>query len=87
MKCEEMIKQINEYIDGELDPSICDDFRNHLEECCPCRIMVDTIKNTITLYQKCPEECDLPPGLHKRLHESLSGNWKIYFRQRNRDEI
>jgi RNA polymerase sigma-70 factor (ECF subfamily) len=30
---------LNEYVDGELDPGICDPFQEHLQGCNPCQIV------------------------------------------------
>ena len=51
MKCEELLALLNEYVDGTVDPAICDEFENHLAGCNPCQIVVDNIRKTITLYK------------------------------------
>ena len=51
MKCEELLAALNQYVDGELDPGICDPFQEHLKGCNPCQIVVDNIRQTIKLYK------------------------------------
>ncbi len=75
MKCEELLAALNQYVDGELDPGICDPFQEHLQGCNPCRIVVDNIRQTIKLY-KAEEPFELPPTLHRRLAELLDAQWK-----------
>ena len=62
MKCEELLAALNQYVDGELDPGICDPFQEHLKGCNPCQIVVDNIRQTIKLF-KAEERYDLPPAL------------------------
>jgi RNA polymerase sigma-70 factor (ECF subfamily) len=75
MKCEELLAALNQYVDGELDPGICDPFQEHLKGCNPCQIVVDNIRQTITLY-KAEEQFELPSALHQRLSHALRERWK-----------
>jgi RNA polymerase sigma-70 factor, ECF subfamily len=75
MKCEELLAALNQYVDGELDPGICDPFQEHLQGCNPCQIVVDNIRQTIKLY-KAEEQFELPPTLHQRLGRLLREQWK-----------
>jgi hypothetical protein len=74
MKCAELLKALNEYVDGTIDPAVCDDFRHHLEGCNPCQVVVDNIRQTITLYRQ-GQPCELPAALHDRLHAALRERW------------
>ena len=33
MKCEELLALLNEYVDGTVDPAICDEFEKHMSGC------------------------------------------------------
>jgi RNA polymerase sigma-70 factor, ECF subfamily len=75
MKCEELLAALNQYVDGELDPQICDAFQSHLQACNPCQIVVDNIRQTIQLF-KAEKQFELPPALHHRLSQLLRQQWK-----------
>ncbi len=75
MKCEELLAALNEYVDGELDPAICDPFQEHLKDCNPCQIVIDNVRQTIRLY-KAEEQFELPATLHARLGRLLRERWK-----------
>lgn len=75
MKCEEMLAQLNEYVDGSIDPSICAEFEKHLAGCNPCEVVVDNIRQTITLYKN-GEPIELPVAIRERLHAALRQRWK-----------
>jgi len=74
MKCEEFLRLINDYVDGEVDPSICDEFEEHLKWCNPCEVVVDNIRNTITLCKN-GATVELPIRFRKRLHGKLRERW------------
>lgn len=75
MKCEELLAALNQYVDGELDPVICEPFQEHLQGCNPCQIVVDNIRQTIKLY-RAEEQFELPDTLHDRLSKALREQWK-----------
>ena len=75
MKCEELLAALNQYVDGELDPGVCDPFQEHLKQCNPCQIVVDNIRQTIKLF-KADQQFELPPTLHQRLGRLMREQWK-----------
>jgi len=70
MKCEELLAMLNEYVDGTVDPGVCGEFEKHLAGCNPCQVVVDNIRQTITLY-KDGRPYELPVAFRKRLHDAL----------------
>ena len=70
MKCEELLTMLNEYVDGTVDPSICKEFEKHLAGCNPCQVVVDNIRQTITLY-KDGQPYELPVAVREKLHAAL----------------
>ncbi len=70
MKCNQAIKEISGYLDGELDSELKQTLEAHLTYCNHCHAVFDTTKKTIELY------CDgkvysLPDDVRMRLHEAL----------------
>jgi anti-sigma factor RsiW len=78
MKCEELLKALNDYVDGDVDPAICEEFEQHLAGCNPCQIVVDNIRKTIALY-KAGEAFDLPASFRERLGKTLRDRWNAKF--------
>jgi len=78
MKCEELLAVLNDYVDGDLDPGVCDEFEEHLADCNPCEIVIDNIRQTITVY-KCGEAVELPAKLHEHLCQALRRRWEAVF--------
>ena len=78
MKCRKMLQAINDYVDGTLDPAICEGFESHLAGCNPCQIVVDNVRQTITLY-KAGKPYPMPGCCSKRLHRMMREQWKGRF--------
>ena len=78
MKCEELLKALNEYVDGQVDPAICDEFAEHLAGCNPCQVVVDNVRQTIALY-RAGEPYPMPPEFTARLRDALRARWKRTF--------
>lgn len=78
MKCEDLLKALNDYVDGQVDPAICDEFQSHLAGCNPCQVVVDNIRNTIALYRS-GEPYEMPAEFHSRLRRHLREKWSTVF--------
>jgi anti-sigma factor RsiW len=68
--CRELVAQFSEYIDGELEAALCAQLEAHLAECPNCRVMVDTVRKTITLYHAQGNSA-LPSDVQDRLYRVL----------------
>ena len=70
MNCDELLAMLNDYVDGPIEPGVCDAFEKHLAGCNPCQVVVDNIRKTITLY-KDGQPYALPVEFRQKLHDSL----------------
>ena len=75
MKCQDLLALLNEYVDGTVDPALCEEFEKHMAGCNPCRVVVDNIRKTITLY-KGSEQYEVPQEFRRKLHDALRQRWK-----------
>ena len=76
MNCQDLLKHLNEYVEGTVDPAICEEFEKHMAGCNPCQVVVNNIRGTIILY-KAGQPCDLPLSLRERLHAVLRQRWRV----------
>ena len=74
MKCAELLAALNEYVDGTVDPAICEEFEKHMAGCNPCQVVVDNIRQTITLYKE-GQPYTLPVKFRRRLRAALRQRW------------
>ena len=78
MKCQELLSAMNEYLDGETQSALCEALQGHLADCHSCRLVIDNLRQTITLY-RAGEKMPLPPGLHERLCAIMRERWATKF--------
>ena len=76
--CREMITNLNDFIDGSLEPELCAEIMEHLGGCKDCSLMVDSLKQTVKL--SCDgKDKELPPVLEKKLNDLLKAKWEEKF--------
>jgi predicted anti-sigma-YlaC factor YlaD len=68
--CREIKDKLSAYLDGELESALCAEIEEHLRGCDDCRVMVDTLNRTITLYRNYGQST-VPPEVHERLARVL----------------
>jgi predicted anti-sigma-YlaC factor YlaD len=77
-KCAEYIGELSDYLDGEVSPELCEEIEKHIGQCENCRIMVDTLKQTVTLCREGRRE-KLPAELEGKLNNMLRDKWRKKF--------
>ncbi len=71
MGCKDMLGNLSAYIDGELEAELCAEIEEHMAGCTNCQIVVDTLRQTVTLYHDhCHEP--LPEDVKSRLLAALN---------------
>jgi anti-sigma factor (TIGR02949 family) len=71
-ECRQLLDSLSDYIDGDLQQELCDEIENHMKDCDNCRIVVDTIEKTISLYQTTSEPAAVPDDVRQRLFHRLN---------------
>lgn len=71
VECKEYLDWLSDYIEGELDLDLCAEIERHMAACGDCRIVVDTLRKTISLYRNYGHE-DVPPEARERLYAVLN---------------
>lgn len=78
-KCQQLVSEICEYVEGTLDSQLCTDLEKHLSECPDCTIVVNTLRKTIELYHQTAKATEpLPEDVRERLFVRL--NLKDYLK-------
>ena len=70
MNCKGVIRELSNYIDGDLDPGLKTELERHLGHCEDCTMIVDQTKKSIEIL------CDSQPvslsaDVRSRLHAAL----------------
>jgi RNA polymerase sigma-70 factor (ECF subfamily) len=70
LDCHTLLMELSEYIEGAMPKAACAEMERHIAGCGNCRIVVDTFRRTITLYQRIPRP-DMPDDARERLYKTL----------------
>ena len=68
--CQKIFEGLSDYIDEELATKTCLEIEKHLEGCDNCRIVVNTLRRTVTLYHSMERE-EVPGDASLRLHATI----------------
>jgi anti-sigma factor RsiW len=70
LNCDAVIREISNYIDGDLALSLRQELERHFEHCEECNLVVIQTRLTVEIF--CDSKpAELPPDIKSRLHEAL----------------
>jgi predicted anti-sigma-YlaC factor YlaD len=70
-----VLEQISDYLDAEAAHELVQRIDTHFAQCPDCRVYVDTVRKTISLYRS-EEPLECPEQVRLRLHAVLSYEYK-----------
>jgi len=70
--CKYLLDSLSDYVDGSLGSELCAELERHLSECENCRIVVDTLRKTVSLYKITRQPAEMPEDVRERLYRSLN---------------
>jgi RNA polymerase sigma-70 factor (ECF subfamily) len=73
-RCKAMFAELSNYLDEQLDDSLCGELEKHLDGCGPCKAFLSTLEATIEQCRKSPAECPIG-GKTTRLRNELMKNY------------
>ena len=73
-RCKAMFAELSNYLDEQLDDSLCEELERHLDGCGPCKVFLASLEATIEQCRKSPAES--PSGRSAvRLRRELMKNY------------
>jgi anti-sigma factor RsiW len=69
-ECQHLLGQLSDYVDGELERTMCEEIERHLAGCQNCRVVVDTLSKTVAFYQT-QGQTPVPGDVEERLYKVL----------------
>ena len=75
MKCKEFLNELNDFLDGSLDPKLKAELDDHLIWCNDCHVVYDTTKMTIQVYRK-NEVYEFSEPLREKLQAAIVSKCK-----------
>ncbi len=81
VNCEEVWREVSNYLDGEVDPTLRVAIEDHVRGCKRCTAVLDGTRNVIQLYGD-ERMLEVPLGfsqrLHQRLEQDMPGNRRSF---------
>jgi len=59
-RCKAMFAELSDYLDEQLDDSLCEELERHMDGCGPCQAFVATLEATIEQCRRSTEKCPSP---------------------------
>ena len=69
--CTHLLADLSDYLDGAAAAEVCAEIERRLAACEDCRVVVDTLSKTVTLYHTLPPP-DMPDAARARLFAALN---------------
>jgi anti-sigma factor RsiW len=71
--CKSLLGFLSDYVDGDLSEELCRQIEQHTADCRDCRIVVDTLRKTVSLYhESAAEPCEVPDTTREHLFKILN---------------
>ena len=70
MNCTEFLSKLTDYFDGQIDPALLAEVKEHLGTCHHCEVVVDTTRKTIDVYRG-TSSYEFPEELSNRLRAAV----------------
>ena len=71
-ECRHLLGSLSDYVDGALEDQICAEIESHLSDCEDCRVVVDTLHKTVSLYHLSASGAGAPEDVRQRLFKRLN---------------
>ena len=69
--CEEVWRQISNYLDGEVDPGLRATMASHFKDCAHCSAILDGARNVVKLVGD-GRAFEIPRGVSQRFYKKLN---------------
>jgi RNA polymerase sigma-70 factor (ECF subfamily) len=73
--CKEMFAELSNYLDDELDDSLCEELERHMDGCEPCKAFLTSLENSIRQCRAAPNETP-DPNVAARLRRELMAEYQ-----------
>jgi anti-sigma factor RsiW len=70
VNCTEFLAKLTDYFDGQIEPELLAEVREHLGSCHHCEVVVSTTQQTISIYRH-QQPYDVPEDLASRLRAAV----------------
>ena len=70
MPCPDIFNRLCDELGENIDSELCQELKDHIDNCEDCRCCLESIKNTVHLFQQQPDK-EVPADVTERLFKAL----------------
>ncbi len=74
-RCKEMFAELSNYLDNELDDSLCEELEKHMDGCEPCKAFLSSLEKSILQCRTAPNQSP-DPRITARLRRELMSEYQ-----------
>jgi RNA polymerase sigma-70 factor, ECF subfamily len=74
-RCKEMFAELSNYLDDELDDSLCEELEKHMDACEPCKAFLSSLEKSIEQCRTAPSESP-DPRVAARLRREIMSDYQ-----------
>jgi RNA polymerase sigma-70 factor (ECF subfamily) len=74
-RCKEMFAELSNYLDDELDESLCEELEKHMDGCEPCKAFLSSLEFTIQRFRQAPNDSP-DPGMAAGLRRQMLSQYQ-----------
>ena len=84
-RCKEMFAELSNYLDDDLDDSLCEELEKHMDGCEPCKVFLSSLEESIHQCRKAGNKPPDPRVAAKLRRELLSDYQELMKKITKRD--
>jgi RNA polymerase sigma-70 factor (ECF subfamily) len=84
-RCKEMFAELSNYLDDELDDSLCEELEKHMDGCEPCKAFLLSLENSIQQCRTASNE-SADPRVAARFRRELMAEYQGLMRKITRQD-
>jgi hypothetical protein len=69
---QDVYKQICDFMGEDLEAPVCKEVAEHLENCPDCKVVLDTVRKTVTICRENEKKEAVPQDVKNRLYKVLN---------------
>lgn len=76
-RCKAMFAELSDYLDEQLDDSLCEELERHMNGCGPCQAFVATLEASIEACRRSPQDCPPHESSANLRHELIQNYHRV----------
>jgi RNA polymerase sigma-70 factor (ECF subfamily) len=75
LRCKKLFAELSNYLDQQLDDSMCDEIESHMDGCSPCQVFLASLERTVEQCRR-HQPARLNPARAAQIRASLAAEYR-----------